>query len=696
MNFLSLFLVMLTLTPLYAVDFKFERTLSREDRTLLASTLENVKGALPPRFTDGLPSTITFGLKSFTGSRTMPDPCKETQTEHFRFGEYDRLTKSFKLNKELMTVLKQGPEGSKKIACQHMTEYQQVIATIIHELTHAYDFNTGTPSNTDAFQNIAGFKKFLFFSKKQNISPIRPMDLYEMKNPSEAFAVNMEYFLLDEEYACRRPVMFNYFKKLLSVDPFPSRPCKVNYQVMLSTQSGLIPYKIDPKRVYRIDYLLAEKGSDAASGFGHSMFRIVLCAPEYTNPYLHLTVKETPFGKKCAVDKLFHVVASFRANNEGATLNYVKGIFGGYPSILFMLSFSDIIEEYNNSQMRDLTAYPLKLNEGEKREFLERLLEEHWDYKGSYKFVTNNCAVESLKTLHGTIEERGQLENAGHLNLTPNAMLEVLVKTGLVDKKDPEITIFSAGADKLLEAYKLISNPKAQKKDLSHYVLKSTTAQRQDQLQRVLNQREILPTQESLTLAKKELLKMASFSTLEQLIFRSKTDALKKKLADFTSDEKNFKDNPELYKALAEGKDKNLEVSSVVTKGYGIPRADEIDLTIDPEGLKKEQEQLFVSSQKILDSIFPKETNEMRELAEKLKALNDEATKKRREYRRALEVYLSTSLAQLATTDEGRQLLKDSQNLGTKLLRRKLGEELLTTTEISDQRLMKLITNSQM
>jgi Mlc titration factor MtfA (ptsG expression regulator) len=41
----------------------------------------------------------------------------------------------------------------------------------------------------------------------------RSPDIYETSSPLEFVAVNMEYFLLDPSYACRRPSLYRYYKE---------------------------------------------------------------------------------------------------------------------------------------------------------------------------------------------------------------------------------------------------------------------------------------------------------------------------------------------------------------------------------------------------------------------------------------------------------------------------------------------------
>ena len=54
----------------------------------------------------------------------------------------------------------------------------------------------------------------------------------------------------------------------------------------------------------------------------------------------------------------------------------------------------------------------------------------HWSYDGNYFFISNNCAVESLKLLRSG-SANPQL--TGLDNITPNGLLEVLSARGLAD-----------------------------------------------------------------------------------------------------------------------------------------------------------------------------------------------------------------------------------------------------------------------
>ncbi len=405
------------------LGLKYSADINVQDKKTLELVFEEVSDLLPEKLKEGLPKDLEIKIVSLTAHKVIPSevcskisdlkPIQDEDTSEvkkeivrpFVYGSYNQYKNVLTINAPVMLELSKGRSNSKRINCQHKSLYDQAIATLIHELTHAFDFNNGRISNSLEYINRAGFKKGLLKTKSKNIQAMRSADVYELVSIAESFAVNVEYFTMDPEFLCRKPSMFNYFKQLFNVDPFPSRACKVNNTVMVSTSgSGYVPTVIDPSRVYRIDYLMASPGKGIESGFGHSMFRIIMCAPERIDPISNRLIPATPFGKKCLEDRLFHLVASYRANVEDAKLNYVKGLVGGYPSMLFILNFSDVLDEYNRDELRDVVSHPLKLTVKEREDFILKLKEEHWNYRGSYKFINNNCAVESYDLLKSSLD----------------------------------------------------------------------------------------------------------------------------------------------------------------------------------------------------------------------------------------------------------------------------------------------------
>ncbi|MEJ6656221.1 MAG: DUF4105 domain-containing protein, partial [Pseudomonas sp.] len=77
-----------------------------------------------------------------------------------------------------------------------------------------------------------------------------------------------------------------------------------------------------------------------------------------------------------------------------------------------------------------LSSIPLRLDERARRQLAEQAATLHWSYDGTYYFISNNCAVETLKLLRSgsALPQLNDLDS-----LTPNGLLEVLHTRGLAD-----------------------------------------------------------------------------------------------------------------------------------------------------------------------------------------------------------------------------------------------------------------------
>src|SRR5690606_7332608 len=106
------------------------------------------------------------------------------------------------------------------------------------------------------------------------------------------------------------------------------------------------------------------------------------------------------------------------------------GLTGGYPSRLFVLPLQQVVDEYARVELRPLDSIPLRLSAGEIRMLLERAARVHWSYDGRYRFVGNNCAVETWKLLHDGVPRAAE---AGLAGITPKGLLRRLRRAGLVD-----------------------------------------------------------------------------------------------------------------------------------------------------------------------------------------------------------------------------------------------------------------------
>ena len=324
-----------------------------------------------------------------------------------------------------------GPGGTRTYSCGHKSMYRLALATLIHELAHVYDADQGKIESTHNtyFQKLMGFTKmwdlhaFLFRGvDPKNHLFLRSPDPYEFKNIKESFAVNVEYFVLDPEFSCRRPTVDHYFRGLFGVTTPPTcAPSTTIYENSNNTALNLKQtLNLDPSRIYDVHYLLASKGDQMMSKWGHAMYRLIICAPE-----------RKVAGPECLQDVQYHVILSYRANVQDLVLSYIKGMDGDYPSQLYILPLPEILNEYNKLELRDLISLPLGLTADEKDQFIYRTLEQYWEYQGRYYFLTNNCADEALHFLQGIVPDK-KIQKLH--DMTPLGLEDDLSKTGMIDQ----------------------------------------------------------------------------------------------------------------------------------------------------------------------------------------------------------------------------------------------------------------------
>jgi hypothetical protein len=299
-------------------------------------------------------------------------------------------------------------------------------AAVIHELAHLLDRSAqGGFSHDRRLLDLAGWQVGAWprLWKRQGVNAFsdRSPDRYELQSPREYVAVNLEHFILDADYACRRPLLAAYFAVRLdmSLDHAGCAPGLPFFQD--EAKEPLLA--LDPARVYAVDYLLADGNDQAMSRWGHSMLRLVICAPG------------RPRGPDCRLDLQYQRVLTFRAFVDDVQLSSWGGLTGRYPARLYLLPLSQVIDEYTQVQLRGLRSVPLSLEQGEIATLLERAAQVHWSYDGGYRFISNNCAVETYKLLHDGVP---RLADARLSGITPNGLLRRLgrariAQTGVLD-----------------------------------------------------------------------------------------------------------------------------------------------------------------------------------------------------------------------------------------------------------------------
>ncbi len=301
---------------------------------------------------------------------------------------------------------------------------QQLQATLIHELVHVADRSVGHWSAAPRLRELAGWQQRPWrLGRGANAFTQRQPDAYETHDAAEYLAVNMEHWLLDPAYVCRRPALAAWLNATFGALPASASPlqaCDPRLPfVAAGEQIGAWQLlQLDPQRVYAVDYLFAEGATQPMSRWGHSMLRLVICRPG-----------RTP-GPACRLDLDQHVVLSFRAFVGDVQLSNWRGLTGGYPSRLFVLPLQQVIDEYTQVELRGLASYPLHLQPTQIASLLERAAQLHWSYDGRYRFVSNNCAVETAKLLVAGVPA---LDAAGIGRITPKGVRRRLMKAGVLD-----------------------------------------------------------------------------------------------------------------------------------------------------------------------------------------------------------------------------------------------------------------------
>jgi hypothetical protein len=399
----------------WSLEYNLTTQLPASQKTIILNFLESGKALLPKKVLDSVGKVNV----SFSNIETR---------EGNSLGMVSRFTGNMTLANSLIKDIVAGESNSKATNRIHKTVYKEALATLLHETIHSYDnLNNHDPeeqkwmmrckprySNENAqkaaeasLPAVCSYYKdmaktlsqnpyFLFtagFIQEFNGLKERSPDIYELANPQEALAVNMEYFLLDSQFKCRKPTMYRLLSSHFQHVPFAGVTCDSSLSFVLPN-NGIESAKmlnIDSARVYQIHYLLADKGEAMMSGWGHAMIRLVICAPG------------KPVGPDCMLDLDQHVVLSYRAFVDSLSLSSLDGMTGKYPSRLFIIPLDKIIDEYSKGELRALKSLPLKLSRKEIEDVVTRSVESHWSYNGKYYFISNNCATESLNLIRSAI-----------------------------------------------------------------------------------------------------------------------------------------------------------------------------------------------------------------------------------------------------------------------------------------------------
>jgi len=198
--------------------------------------LDEAMGKLPPRFKQRLDRRVRVSW-----SDNMPADA---------YGQAS-LVSTLELNRSLLPGLTDGSAATERTNRPHGTVREELLATVLHELTHIYDRARLWPSaersliarcarqqgtlgkvgqreecrgqaerrftlsDDPRLLDLAGWPQYVGRRgerEQHNAQFMRSPDSYELSSPKEYIAVNMEYFLLDPSYGCRRPALNQYLR----------------------------------------------------------------------------------------------------------------------------------------------------------------------------------------------------------------------------------------------------------------------------------------------------------------------------------------------------------------------------------------------------------------------------------------------------------------------------------------------------
>ncbi len=541
--------------------------------------LAEVKSVLPSKILSAIPSVkIESQLLGKTFLKSDQYFCP-TDNDDIQFAFVSHKVKNTKLviDDNLLELYRQSESGkiSKEIKCPHKTIKQFVLATIAHELTHVFDLREKL-SYSKEYRRVVGGRLSWWKNKGKGVlmnqNPSSSPDTYEYENLRENLAVNMEYFLFDREYKCRRPSMYNFLSHQFSVSP-SDIDCDDQRSLLLHsnvTEENLtIIASLDPKRIYKVHYFWAGEGKAMMSKWGHAMFRLVVCAP------WRKTV-----GPECMNDVLDHLVLSYRAHFASVDSNLMQGMVGKLPSQLFIYRLSDILQEYNKFELRDLYSVPLNFSRDEIESFVDLTIERYWNYKSKYVFFTNNCGTEALR--HLRVSSANSNVEKVH-SITPRKMYKDLLKEdlGLAEvnlKKHSRDELIDMGLlypskfDLYQNIYETVkSESKSNHKDITKLVKKSNSLERRAMYMSAIKKNQGLSKTKKASLVNKMML-------LEVYV----RDAIMMKLPEKmmkASKQKDLRDDVERLK----GKTSHLFATQwdLVDSEYGIPSLNELEKSLE-------------------------------------------------------------------------------------------------------------------
>lgn len=176
------------------------------------------------------------------------------------------------------------------------------------------------------------------------------------------------------------------------------------------------------KDVMGLKYIVAGKGDEMGSRFGHAMIGILTC-PQSNSNCVQANSQATPADYT-------EYIAGFVARTLGS-YSLVGGLRGTYPTQVTFNYAANVRKKYLYEDFRSMISVPLNLNSDQIRLFVYLLEERFWFYHNRYKFINNNCASEVLRLMKLVLPSGNPIDRVSSSFLTPMRLLKRLVAIGV-------------------------------------------------------------------------------------------------------------------------------------------------------------------------------------------------------------------------------------------------------------------------
>jgi len=331
-------------------------------------------------------------------------------------------------------------DWQEKNQCQYLINRQRLISDSYRFMKLAH-FRHANFSNSTVSKQKTHFGPGKI---KRDYTKSKIIDFRELDSSEQSFAVNMEYFLLDSAYSCRRPGFAQYFSRHFAIDGIKCQPKLAFGRFYKKWEGQFLP--VDPSRVYQIHVAKASPCKDEFScKYGHFQYLVIQCAPhrkkvgpECLKDYKHFFSIEYHAYKDdwTQLWKLPEAPEDEELAQEYHSTNMFNGFVGKYVAMQMHFFFTERIDYYVKQNNREYRSYPLNLTDFEKRQFLYNAFENFLYFRSSWYHLANNCVTLGIDLLQSSVmrHDLNQLTSENLFSTPADAVKSIRNIPGLTGK----------------------------------------------------------------------------------------------------------------------------------------------------------------------------------------------------------------------------------------------------------------------